>query len=305
MKKLIITVSRRTDIPAFYSNWFRKRLEAGYVFYPNPFSHKPVYVDLSPSAVKAFVFWTRNPKPLFKHLDYIDDKYYKRHYLHFTINGYPKIFEKKSPDINYAISLAEYLAKRYGKNYVQWRFDPIIISDITNKNFILNKFRYIAERLNGIITRCYFSFVDLYLKTRRNLNIISKKSGIKIYDVSLNEQVDLTKTLLNIARENNIKLYACTEDNLLNYIPELNKAHCVDLELINKYYLGEDLYKYKISPTRKECGCYESKDIGYYDSCPFGCIYCYAYKNPIKAYKNSKIYLKNNFPLDSFNVFSK
>ena len=126
--KTIVSVSRRTDIPAYYADWFRERLEKGFLFYPNPFSQKPVFLSLKPADVRAFVFWTRNPKPLFKHLDFIDDKYNKRHYLHFTINGLPKVLEERNPSLDFAISSAEFLAKRYGPDYVQWRFDPILFS---------------------------------------------------------------------------------------------------------------------------------------------------------------------------------
>lgn len=305
MKKQIITVSRRTDIPAFYADWFRKKLEAGFVLYPNPFSQKPVYVDLKPDNVKVFVFWTRNPKSLFKHLDYIDDKYGKNHYMHFTINGYPKILERKSPPIDYAISLAENLAKRYGDEYVQWRFDPIIISDIADKKFIINKFNYISERLTGITKRCYFSFVDLYNKTKRNLLTIEKKYNIKFYNPTIDEQIDLIKTLIDIAKQRNIKLYACTEDTIVNYIPELQRGHCVDIDLVNKICKDRTNNEYKISPTRPGCHCYESKDIGYYDSCAYGCIYCYANSNPEIAFKNSIEYMKKGFSMDKIQDFNR
>ena len=141
MKKTIVTVSRRTDIPAYFADWFRSRLELGYCFYPNPHSQKPVQMDLSPEKVKAFVFWSRNPKPLLKHLDFIDDKYDKRHYMHFTINGLPEVLEKRNPKIDFAISTVELLAKRYGSHYVQWRFDPIIFSTITTQEYILKNIK--------------------------------------------------------------------------------------------------------------------------------------------------------------------
>lgn len=298
MKKVIITVSRRTDIPAYYADWFRSRLELGYVYYPNPYSQKPVIVDLSPQAVKAFVFWTRNPKPLFKHLDYIDEKYEKRHYMHFTINGLPEILEKRNPKIDFAISSAEFLAKRYGSEYVQWRFDPIIFSSVTDRQFILKTFNYLCEKLEGITLRCYFSFVDLYEKTKRNFNKVAEKHDIKFYTPSLEEQVDLIKEIHSIAKSKNISLFACAEDGLLEKVPYINKAHCVDADIINTICSSNNS-DYDISPSRIGCGCIESKDIGYYDSCPHGCIYCYANMDPEKALENAREYMISGFPMDN------
>lgn len=299
MKKIIISASRRTDIPAYYSNWLIKRIKSGYLYYPNPFSQKPVFVDLRPEAVKAFIFWTRNPNPLFKYLDYIDDKYNKHHYMHITINGYPKIFEIRNPSISYVVKAAEFLAKRYGENYVQWRFDPIIFSQLTDKNFIVNAFKNISSKLKGITKRCYISFVDLYEKTRRNLFKLEKTYGIKFYEPNESEKINLVKELLDIAKENQIKLYACTEDNLVKKIPELEKGRCVDYDLIKKICNEDEEYIYKISPSRKECGCYESKDIGYYDSCPHGCVYCYANASPEKSLTNAKKFKIEGFTFDN------
>ncbi|MDH7603950.1 MAG: DUF1848 domain-containing protein [Melioribacter sp.] len=294
MKKVIISVSRRTDILAFYSDWLIERIKLGYLYYPNPFSQKPVYIDLSTDAVKSIVFWTRNPKPIFKHLDFIDEKYNKHHYMHLTINGYPKILEKRSPDVDYAISSAEFLAKRYGDNYIQWRFDPIIISSITSYEFIINKFKYIADKLTGITKRCYISFVDLYKKTKMNLSKAEKDYNIKFYEPSVEEQVSLVKEIIDIAKEKKIDVYACAENHLLKIIPELNEAHCVDIEIINKICNEDEKCNYKISPTRFDCSCYESKDIGFYDSCFYGCIYCYANTNPRKFKKNYNLKIEDN-----------
>ncbi|MBZ0180299.1 MAG: DUF1848 domain-containing protein [Melioribacteraceae bacterium] len=298
-KKTIITVSRRTDIPAYYSDWFRQRLEIGYAFYPNPISQKPVFVDLSPAAVKAFVFWTRNPKPLFKHLDYIDERYSKHHYMHFTINGLPPELEKRNPSVDYAVSSAEFLAKRYGSDYLQWRFDPIVFSSISDETFVLKRFQEIAEKMHGLTKRCYFSFVDLYRKTQRNFKKVSKELNIEFRGVRIEEQIDFTKRLNEIASKLNITLYACAEDQLLDAVPQIEKAHCVDSDIIKSVCSDENHSNYKFEESRLGCGCIESKDVGYYDSCPHGCIYCYANMNPEKALENAKIYQKNGFPLDN------
>jgi len=299
MKKIIVTVSRRTDIPAYYADWFKARLELGYGFYPNPYSQKPVFIDLTPQAVKAFVFWTRNPKPLFKHLDYIDEKYEKRHYMHLTINGLPEALEKRNPKIEFAISSAEYLAKRYGPDYVQWRFDPIIFSSITSRDYILRTFESLTTKLEGITNRCYFSFVDLYEKTKRNFRKVSEKEEISFQSTGIAEQTDLVEEFISIAASKKISLYACAEDQLLETIPGLNKAHCVDADIIDRICSNGGTLDYDSSPSRIGCGCIESKDIGYYDSCPHGCIYCYANMDPEKAFENAKEYMLRGFPMDN------
>lgn len=299
MKKIkpqIISVSRRTDIPAYYANWFRERLEKGYVYYMNPLSHEPVYADLSPENVRAFVFWTRNPKPLIEHLDFIDKKYNKRHYMHFTINGLPRELEERNPKIDFAIDLVKKLSDRYGAYYVQWRFDPIIISNISNDEYFVTQFEYISRKISGYVQRCYFSFVDLYKKTINNLKIVSEKFNIEFYDYPLEKRIELIKILKSIADRYKIKMYACAEDNLLKPTG-VEKAHCVDYDLVK--FVSDDDFKSKEAPSRIECGCIESKDIGYYDSCPHGCIYCYANMDPEKALENARKYLKEGFPYDN------
>jgi hypothetical protein len=300
-KQTIISVSRRTDIPAYYADWFRKRLEMGYTFYPNPMSGQPVFANLSPENVRAFVFWTRNPKPLFKHLDYIDERYQKRHYMHFTINGLPEILEKRNPKIDFASDCARYLCDRYGSGYVQWRFDPIILSSVTPVSYFVEKFDEISGKIAGLTERCYFSFVDLYDKTIRNIKKIEKETGIQFFDSNLEEQINITKKFQQIADKRNITLHACAEDQLLT-ITGIEKAHCVDQDLINKVSNGVNK-KFKPAPSRLGCGCIESRDIGYYNSCPHGCIYCYANMDPETALMKAKEYSEEGFPYDKLEPF--
>jgi hypothetical protein len=296
-QQMIVSVSRRTDIPAYYADWFRKRLEMRYSVYQNPISNSPVFIDLSPESVKAFVFWTRNPKPLFKHLDYIDEKYDKKHYMHFTINGLPEVLEQRNPKIDFAIDCVKFLTERYGDWYVQWRFDPIIISSVTPESYIIEKFDEISDKLKGLVKRCYFSFVDLYQKTIRNFRKIEIEHGIKFKKYCLEEQLALVKNLKEIAESKAIILYACAEDQLLD-VTGVEKAHCVDPDLVELVSGDHHDKKYKYTPSREGCGCVDSRDIGYYDSCPHGCIYCYANMDPDKAFENARTYQKEGFPYD-------
>jgi hypothetical protein len=306
----IISVSRRTDIPAYYADWFRKRLEVGYVAYPNPISNKPVILSLKPESVRAFVFWTRNPNPLFKHLDYIDAHYGPRHYMHFTINGLPQELEMRNPKIDTAIESAKRLRDRYkSSEYIQWRYDPIVVSTLTSVNYIVDTFSDIAMKMKEVTTRCYFSFVDLYTKTKRNFQSIENnmaKEGMKFdlrYATSTEEnnielQCELISALQNIAESYNIKLYACAEDLIKERVPGIEKAHCVDADIIDRIAPIKNSSR-KLMPSRIGCGCFDSVDIGYYDSCPHGCIYCYANMNPELALEKAREFQANGFPLDN------
>lgn len=300
-KKIVVSVSRRTDIPAYFADWFRKRIEIGTTFYPNPMNPNQIVAqELRPEVVKAFVFWTRNPKPLFKHLDYIDSKFDKKHYMHFTINGLPEELELRNPKIDFAIDSVKYLADRYQSNeYVQWRYDPIVISSLSEYEYHIEKFDEIANKLNGFVNRCYFSFVDLYSKTKRNFLKIEKEKNIKFRTPDLEERIELVKEFINIAEPLGIKLYACAEDDIFNVLGNIKKAHCVDGDIIDRICEKDSQSNYSTKPSRIGCGCIDSKDIGYYDSCPHGCIYCYANMNPETALENAKGYLKNGFPLDN------
>jgi len=158
----VISISRRTDIPALHSAWLAERIAAGWVAYANPFTRRPVLVNLAPEAVRALVFWTRNPHPLLPLLDDIDARYERRHYLHLTITGMNRRFETHGPTVRSALLAAEALARRYGPGYVQWRFDPIIVSDRTPVNEVLGRFGALCGALAGLTTRCTVSFLDAY-----------------------------------------------------------------------------------------------------------------------------------------------
>ncbi|MGH7451157.1 MAG: DUF1848 family protein, partial [bacterium] len=123
----IISASRRTDIPAYYADWFMRQVERGYVTYPNPMSFKPVRLSLRPEDVLCIVFWTRNPHPLEKYLDRLDELYERAYYFHFTINGMPKALETNNPPLEFAIATFLRLAERY-PGQVFWRYDPIVLS---------------------------------------------------------------------------------------------------------------------------------------------------------------------------------
>ena len=297
-KPNIISISRRTDIPAYYSDWLINRMKIGYTVYPNPASGKPVFVSLKPEHVKALIFWTRNPIPLFKHLDYIDKNY--KHYIHLTINGLPKILEQNNPSVDSIIEVAKKLSKRYGPEYVQWRFDPIILSTVTPEDFIIRKFEYIAAQLKSYVKNCYISFVDLYKKTEINFEKVEKRDKIRFNIPSIEKELSITQKIASIAKEYNIKLHACAEEHLAE-IDNVRIAQCINVDLINKI-TGIPMKSYSRQKSRKGCHCINAPDIGYYDSCPHGCIYCYSNKSPKIAMMNAKKYHQFGFPMDDLEM---
>ena len=271
----IISASRRTDIPAYYSEWFLRRIAAGCVKWLNPFGGQQITTSLAPEDVAAIVFWSKNYAPMLPHLPTL----YKRGYrfiFHFTITGLPNVFEPNVPPAEMMIPVARELAKLFGPEIVLWHYDPILISTITNAEYHLRRFEQLVDALEGFTKRCYISFPTFYGKTIRNTAALEWKTGIKCIDLPIAEKMALSKELAQIAASHGIDMYACCSDALL--CEGIAKAHCVDAELLYRLY-PEKMISASIRPSRKGCGCYESTDIGAYDTCPHGCVYCYANTN--------------------------
>lgn len=284
-QKKIISVSRRTDIPAFYSEWFLNRLMEGFADYVNPFGGKRYRVSLKPEDVLCFVFWSKNYEPFLEPLEVIESMGYQS-LFHFTITGLPEIFESNIVPTDVALEGLRTLSARYSPRHVIWRYDPIIISDKTPFDFHVKNFERIASSLAGHVERCTFSYVDLYGKVQRNFRQFQKETGVNINDPDLDTRVQLAGELVTIAKNYGIAMYTCCEDYLVG--GDIMKARCVDGELIEEL-VGVDTSHLKAKPTRKGCGCTESIDIGAYDTCPHGCIYCYANVNKAgarQAYEN-------------------
>ncbi|MDZ7290903.1 MAG: DUF1848 domain-containing protein [candidate division KSB1 bacterium] len=292
----VISASRRSDLPAYYADWFMQQVERGYAIYPNPVSFKPVRISLRPEEVICIVFWTRNPHPLEKYLDRLDELYQQAFYFLFTINGMPRNLETNNPPLEFAIAAFLRLAERY-PGRVFWRYDPIVLSDLTPPDYHMERFAQLAERLRHATPRCYFSFVNWYAKVRRNFAKASQQHGVKFRDADLAERLEIVRRLVPVATANGMRLYSCCQHALCQ-IDGVMPAHCVDLEIIRK--IAPDRYRrLREAPTREDCGCYESRDIGWYDSCPHGCIYCYANLNREKAKAFYHRYLQNRaLPLD-------
>jgi len=277
---MIISASRRTDIPAFYSDWFLNRLQAGYVLVRNPFNTKQVSkIPLSPDVVDCIVFWTKNPLPLMKKLDGID-KLGLKYYFQFTVTSYDKSLEKKVPTKKSIIKTFQDLSNRIGKEKVMWRYDPILLTDKYNIEYHEKWFKYLAENLNGYTDKCVISFIDMYKKCERNL----KDTELETINDLLKKQ--LANTLSKIALDNGISMESCAESLLLsNY--GVSPGKCIDDKLISKV-IGEDITVAKDKSQRHECGCVASVDIGSYNTCKHECKYCYANFSQTTVVNNCK-----------------
>lgn len=277
MKK-IISVSRRTDIPAFYGEWFMNRVADGFAGYINPYGGQKYIISLKQEDVDCFVFWSKNYYPFIENIKLLKEQGYN-FYFNYTITGLPKVFESNVSDKFSMIDTLITLSTMFSSNHINWRYDPIVISDVTDYKFHLDNFAKIASRLAGYVNRCYFSFAIMYGKVKRNVDAFKMQNNISIIEPDLDFKICLANDLAKIANNYGITMYSCCGDFLIN--DKIKKAHCIDGDIINELFHNNISYIER--PTRKECGCTVSTDIGTYDTCPHGCVYCYANINKKRA----------------------
>ena len=270
---MIISASRRTDIPAFYAPWFMNRIRAGYCMVPNPFNPKQIsHVSLKPEDVDIIVFWTRDPTPLMSHIKSLDERGY-RYYFLYTLMDNPRLMDPKSPPVARSIKSFQRLADRIGPEKVIWRYDPILFSDVTDPDFHEKTFRFISNKLRGFTFRSVISLVKIYRKTRKRLEDLSK-AGLEWTDCTDKAFEHLMSSLSQAAFENGMEIFSCAQKmDLTPYgIPP---GKCIDDRYIARFF-NIRVAGRKDPSQRKACGCVVSKDIGMYDTCLFGCKYCYA-----------------------------
>ncbi len=266
---VIISVSRRTDIPAFYAQWFMNRIRAGYCLVPNPFDASQISrVSLIREDVTVIVFWTRNPRPLFPYLSELDDRGYPYYFL-FTLMANPRAIDPGTVPVDAAVETFQALSRRIGPDRVIWRYDPIFLTTITGCDFHRRTFQDIASALKGHTRRAIISVAHLYRKIRHRVKAL-EKHGIKLLEP--HDLAGLMGPLAETAAQNEIAIQSCADELELAGIAP---GKCIDDGLIEKTF-GLSLGLRKDSCQRKPCGCVESKDLGMYESCPCGCVYCYA-----------------------------
>jgi len=286
---MIISASRRTDIPAFYSEWFMNRLRAGYCLVPNPFNPKQVArISLLSESVDAFVFWSKNPAPLLPFLPKIEDMGY-RFYVLFTVNDYPKALEPSLPPLSERVSTFIELSRMLGPRRVIWRYDPIILSNKTDYSYHRKAFDHLCRQLAGHTRRVITSIVTLYRKTLRNLAPLENEGYVFDKDPRRNPETErLLSHMASSAAEHGLEIFACAEQR--NYtLLGIKPSHCIDAGLIRELW-GIQVSSKKDPGQREHCGCALSRDIGMTDTCAHGCPYCYANMNPERALSRYKIH---------------
>ncbi|UMZ73680.1 DUF1848 domain-containing protein [Natranaerofaba carboxydovora] len=295
---VIITASRSTDIPAFYSEWFFNRLEEGYIKWINPFNGKPQYVSFDKS--RLIVFWTKDAGPIIKHLDRLQERNIN-YYFTFTLNDYENEgFEPGLRSLKERIETFKLLSKKIGKENIIWRFDPLILTDKIDVDLLLNKIKEVGDELNSYTDKLVISFVDItkYRKVRNNF----RANNIFYEEFATEKKHKIAEGLQKINEGWKLEIATCSEEvDLTEYGIKKNK--CIDDELIMRNFaqdnelldfLGKGYHKLKDKGQRNICGCIISKDIGQYDTCKHQCIYCYANISPKVALDNYKKYLKSN-----------
>ncbi|MDD4409709.1 MAG: DUF1848 domain-containing protein [Candidatus Pacebacteria bacterium] len=277
MAPIVISASRATDIPAFYPDWLCSRMEKGFLEWNNPFNNVKHYVSFS--KCRAMVFWTKNPRPMFKYLDYLDKKI-GNYYFHYTLNDYENdCLEPNLPPLRERIASFVELSDRIGKDRVIWRFDPLILTDNIDIDSLLRRIEYIGTRVKDRTNKLIFSFadIDVYKKVEKRL----KKEGVRYHDFTLEDKIRIAKGISSINNRLGLEVATCSEDIDLEGCG-VKHARCIDPELMSKifnhdYRLMDYLKRCKKdSGQRKDCRCISSKDIGKYGTCKHGCKYCYA-----------------------------
>lgn len=307
---LIVSASRSTDIPAFYSDWFFDRLQKGYSAWTNPFNGVKSYVSYDNT--RFIVFWSKNPRPLLEYLHVLEERDIKC-YIQYTLNDYEKEGLEKVPSLEYRIETFKFLVDRLGKGAVVWRFDPMILTDDITVDDLIEKVKNIGDQLKGYTEKLVFSFADIgsYTKVKNNL----VRNGVPYHEWNelLMDEFARKLSQMNKDRGWNFVLATCGEAiDIDKYGVEHNR--CIDGDLITRLaWKDSDLMKFmkvKIedAPTpslfggeeipdgaimlpnnkffisshkkdpgqRKLCGCMAAKDIGEYNTCPHLCEYCYA-----------------------------
>lgn len=279
---MIISASYKTDLPAFYGEWLINRIRAGFCKTINPYNrHQHYLISLRKDDVNGFVFWTKNLGPFLKYLPEVQSRGFP-FVVQYSINAYPRKLEFSVTDPVRAIDHVKEVSSKYGMQGVIWRYDPIVFSSETPIERHLDNFSWIASKLKGYTNEVVVSFAQIYQKTLRNMNLAAKNYAFEWRDPGDDEKKSLLRKLLSIARDMRMRLTLCSQPYLLE--DGVAEAHCVDaqrLSSISGMQIGAAL-----KGSRKECGCFESRDIGDYDTCPHGCVYCYAVRNRELAKKN-------------------
>jgi len=309
---MILSVSRRTDIPNYYSEWFFNRIKEGFVYVRNPMNPRQVSkILLSPEVVDCIVFWTKNPEPMLARLPELSAYHY---YFQFTLTGYGRNVERNVPHKKEKmIPVFQRLSEQIGSSRVIWRYDPILFTKEYTPEYHLKAFSQIAEALKGYTDKCVISFVDTYTKNQKAMRELgayelrqpargnnsceeiaqSQDCGEEMAQEEISQKQgageeitleEFASKLSGIARANGMSIATCAESLDLQHCG-IGQNSCIDKELIEAI-IGCPIKVKKDKNQRPECGCVESIDIGTYNTCLNGCVYCYANHSPESVRRN-------------------
>ena len=260
---MIINTGSRTDIPAFFHKWFLNRIDEGFVCTRNPYNDDIYRYPLDSKIIDCLCFCTKNPKPLLKNLDKLEEF---RQFWFVTITPYGRDIEVNVPGYKQVIKSFKELSDALGVNKVSWRYDPIFITEKYSLDFHIDKFEEMASELSGYTGDCTISFIDLYQKVLRNFPEAKK--------VTCDERLVIGEEFAKIAKRYDIKMKTCVEGTLLDRFG-FDSSGCMTTQVIEKA-IGKNLKIPKGKYRIRECDCIFGRDIGAYNTCLHGCRYCYA-----------------------------
>lgn len=275
---MIISASYKTDIPAFYGRWLMNRLDAGWCRMVNPYGGQVYRIPLDPRSVSGFVFWTKNLGPFLDALAEIRRRRYAA-VVQYSINDYPRALELSVSDKERSVAHMHALAACAGPRAAVWRYDPVVATSLTPLAWHLENFSKLAAALRGATDEVVISFAHIYRKTKRNMDAAARRHGFSWHDPGRDEKRALACRLAGIAGDCGMCLTVCSQPEILS--DGIAGAACVDAERLGD--VAQRPVIAKIKGNRPGCYCAESRDIGAYDTCPHGCVYCYAVENRTRA----------------------
>lgn len=274
---MIINTGTRTDIPAFFSEWFFNRVSEGFVCTRNPYNNEIYKYPLDSKIIDCLCFCTKNPKPMLKNLDLIED--YNQFWF-VTITPYGRDIERNVPRFKNVVKTFKELSDCLGVNKVSWRYDPIFVTEKYSLDYHIDMFEEMASQLSGYTNDCTISFIDLYQKVLRNFPDAK--------EVTTDERLIIGENFSRIAKEYDIKMKTCVEGTLLDKFG-FDSSGCMTREVLENA-IGRNLKIPKGKYEIHECNCVFGRDIGAYNTCMHGCKYCYANFSTKLVKKNWKLH---------------
>ena len=282
-QKIVISASRRTDIPAFYMEWFMNSIRKGFFRVVNPYNRKAFYVPAESEKVHTIVFWSKNFGPFIRgaYGEALLDLGYNL-FFNFTVNSHSPLLEPKVPPLSDKLRQMKLLSEKFGSEVVQWRFDPICFyrtSTGQNKNNLSDFSKIAGAAAEAGIHRCVTSFMDHYSKISKR---VAAMPGFCFLDPPIEKKTEILTIMAGELHKKNIRLFACCEKDALSKLePDsgVRAASCIPNDLFVKKWGGEiSLRKDSGQRIKSGCGCRVSKDIGDYLSqpCYHSCLFCYA-----------------------------